>query len=970
MELLAPAGNWQGFKAVLAQKPDVIYLGAGDLNARSEEAQFALADLPDLVAQARLVGTKIHFTLNVLIKADEMARALDLARQADQAGVAAIIVQDKGLMLAIRQALPHAVIHASTQCSVGSREQIAELVDLGVSRVVLARELSLDQIADLTAYAHSLGMEVEVFVHGATCMSVSGQCHMSFCRGGRSANRGACAQPCRLSYQILENDKPLRASAAYLSPKDLSYFPYLKDLSKIGVDSLKIEGRLRSPEYQAQVTAIFQQALTELDQALSDPDRALTDSQIFTAERERNLTIAFNRGGGFQAAFLQNQRDADFLSPDQVGHYGYYLGQVTEIKDRQGILLYALDEGLDGDKAMDSGSRAKRGGGSWTGVREKDYLPNPGSQISLKNAEGVSVASAPVGIVRRSKTPGKVEIQGFHPRVLRKLRLPLTVWQQKQDRVVDQDLRSQATPTKEGVWMSLSLATPPRTRPMKPIRQIVGHEDHKKANHSDSAPASQHYILELSTKTQTVTICSDELANPPQNTGSPIDLDRIRQQMGKLGNTPYQLMGFETSLGSDDLPRWRIADLNAFRRAGLTKLEAASGRPTFELASPGLLSSLGAMAQSPPGGGENPDQAARLAPIPALELAIGRNAPLREDESLKIRGSKPDRSQQVQKIIYLPNYQAGDDLSALSGRAGELYIFPLEELCQSNRQGRQGLLHGDLSPASWGAYLSPLRAWSCALSIEAALSELVGQGLSALVSPSSGLVELVRQSGLDQELLSKLDLYLWQGAQISNRQSYAFLSARGYDGLMISPELSQGDQEKLAASCSAISQSFQEELAGSCSAISQSFQEELVASCSATAQEGLATDDCTHNPISSAAPSSPGSQRQTRPILMVSGPLEAMFTRFCPLGYSRGLEACGLCRREAKRTDKKPHASYALQDEESRRFPLTPKAWADCSLQIWESNPRQWQPHVDCILGFNYLDPDLSRLRAVLDPYA
>lgn len=936
MELLAPAGNWQGFKAVLAQKPDVIYLGAGDLNARSEEAQFALADLPDLVSQARLVGTKVHFTLNVLIKDDEMASALDLARQADQAGVAAIIVQDKGLMLAIRQALPHAVIHASTQCSVGSREQIAELVDLGVSRVVLSRELSLDQIADLTAYAHSLGMEVEVFVHGATCMSVSGQCHMSFCRGGRSANRGACAQPCRLSYNLLEDNRQIRATAAYLSPKDLSYFPYLKDLSKIGVDSLKIEGRLRSPEYQAQVTAIFKQALTELGQALSlteldqalskpesllskpqdhllnphghlsNPEMALSDSQIFTVERERDLTIAFNRGGGFQAAFLQNQLDVDFLSPDQVGHYGYYLGRVTEVRDRQGILVYQAEAEAEAETT----ARLHAGGGdqdgtrpgSWSCPRDKDYLPGPGSQISLKNADGVSVASAPVGRVRRSKTGGLVEIQGFHPRILRQLRLPLTVWQQKQPRVVDQDLREQALPKKEGLRMRLSA------------------EDSAKAQEP-----GRSYGLELSTSNKSAVIRSEDLENPPQETGSPLSLDRIRQQMGKLGNTPYELAAFETDLSPEDLPSWRISDLNALRRAGLAKLMATPERAE-------ALAKVMATAEGAEGSAKNM-AAAKGLENPVVALTPPTKAP-------NLNSASTYTEAQVKKIIYLPNYQAGDDLSALSGRAGELYIFPLEELCQSNRQGRQGLLHGDLSPASWGAYLSPLRAWSCAQSIEAALSELVGQGLSALVSPSSGLVELVRQSGLDQELLSKLDLYLWQGAQISNRQSYAFLSARGYDGLMISPELSQGDQEKLAASCSA------------------------------TAQEGLATDDCTHNPISSAAPSSPGSQRQTRPILMVSGPLEAMFTRFCPLGYSRGLEACGLCRREAKRTDKKPHASYALQDEESRRFPLTPKAWADCSLQIWESNPRQWQPHVDCILGFNYLDPDLSRLRAVLDPYA
>lgn len=785
--------------------------------------------------------------------------------------------------------------------------------------MVLARELSLDQIADLTAYAHSRGLEVEVFVHGATCMSVSGQCHMSFSRGGRSANRGACAQPCRLSYKVLENNRQIRPSAAYLSPKDLSYFPYLKELSEIGVDSLKIEGRLRSPEYQAQVTAIFQQALTELDQALSDPESLLSkpedhlsdsqghlskpedllskpqsllsDSQIFTAERERDLTIAFNRGGGFQAAFLQNQRDADFLSPDQVGHYGYFLGQVTEVRDRQGILVYQA-EAAAGPPAGGWDQDGTRPG-SWSCPRDKDYLPGPGSQISLKNADGVSVASAPVGLVRRSKTGGLVEIQGFHPRILRQLRLPLTVWQQKQVRVADQDLREQALPKKEGLQIRLSV-------------------DHS----AKIQESGRSYCLELSTSNKSVVIRSEDLENPPQETGSPLSLDRIRQQMGKLGNTPYELAAFETDLSPEDLPSWRISDLNALRRAGLAKLMATPERME-DLAQ-------GTIASEWP---EGPTELLGPSPKAKNPTDDSTNPAERPNANPATTSTKA----QVKKIIYLPNYQAGDDLSSLDGQEGELYVLPLEEVYQA---AQQGLLNWDLDPASWGAYLSPLRAWSCDKNIEATLSELVGQGLKALVSPTSGLAELVQQSGLDQELAGKLDLYLWQGAQISNRQSYAFLSNRGYTGLMISPELNQDEQEDLAAACSA---------------------------------------------------------GQSRPILFVSGPLEAMFTRFCPIGYSRGLEACGLCRHTRKggqpaskprlrqmellsphqqaEVENLPYTGYALQDEEGRRFPMTPKAWADCSLQLWASKPLGWRPEIDCILGINYLDQDWAQLRAILDSY-
>lgn len=156
MEVLAPVGSKEGFQAVLKQKPDVIYLGAGDMNARSSEAQLSLEDLPQLVADARKQGVKIYFTLNILVKDSEFARALEIADLARQAGVSAFIVQDKGLMRLLHEHFPDIVLHASTQCSVGTRKQIRELLALHVRRVVLARELSLDEIRDLSDYALSL----------------------------------------------------------------------------------------------------------------------------------------------------------------------------------------------------------------------------------------------------------------------------------------------------------------------------------------------------------------------------------------------------------------------------------------------------------------------------------------------------------------------------------------------------------------------------------------------------------------------------------------------------------------------------------------------------------------------------------------------------------------------------------------------------------------------------------------------
>ncbi len=799
MEVLAPVGSKEGFQAVLKQKPDVIYLGAGDMNARSSEAQLPLEELPRLVAEARKQGVKIYFTLNILVKDSEFARALEIADFARQAGVAAFIVQDKGLMRLLYEHFPDIVLHASTQCSVGTREQIRELLALHVRRVVLARELSLEEIRDLSDYAHALGIEVEVFTHGATCMSVSGQCHMSFCIGGRSANRGSCAQPCRKSYSLLRDGKVVRERAAWLSPKDLSYFPYLKELAEIPVDALKIEGRLRSSEYQAQVTAIIKTALEEIAQGLSDQD-------IFTRDRQRNLEIAFNRGGSFQAAFLKKQRAADFLSPERVNHWGYFLGEVRRIKAPQGVLLYS--------------------------PRENTYLPAAGSQISLKNEAGKTVASAPVGVVQRSsaapkagKSPGaEIELRGFHPRILASLHLPLTVWQQKQPNVPEEAQRRNAR-------MPLSL-----------------HLSKK----------GSAFILQLKSSGKELSFSSEELPSAPEETPGPLTLSRIEEQLAKLGDSPYVMGHFSTDLSPEEAPHWRISTINAFRRAALEKFLQVPETPS---------DTSNAMPQDP---GIAPEESLK---VPGVHFPAA---------SLSFSAAKTHPTP-VKRILNLPNYQAGASLQGLSGKEGELIVLPLEELylCAGNTEtGGLKKLWKDLGNARLGAYLNPLGAWSCPGSPEEAISALTGQGLTALVSSTSGMAELKEELGLD------LDLFLWQGGQVTNSKSYAYFAERGYRGVMLSPELTLQEQSNLA----------------------ERFQDP-----------------------------------PTQPIILCQGPLEAMFTRFCPIGFS---QACGLCRKGA---------SYQLQDEEGRHFPLTPKLNADCSLQIWDSRSLLQQPSFDCIRAYTFL---------------
>ena len=241
-ELLAPAGNFFSLEAALLSGADAVYFGCGRFNARSEAASFEEADLPRIMSAVRRAGAKGYLALNTLIYENEFPAALKLALEAFRTGVDGLILQDIGLARLLRRFLPELPLHASTQMTAGSLSALPALRELGIKRIILPRELSLEDIAALTRKAHELDMETEVFVQGALCVSVSGQCSLSRLRGGRSANRGECAGPCRLPWQLLEDNQPRGACAPCLSPKDQSALTFLERVRETDTDALKIEG--------------------------------------------------------------------------------------------------------------------------------------------------------------------------------------------------------------------------------------------------------------------------------------------------------------------------------------------------------------------------------------------------------------------------------------------------------------------------------------------------------------------------------------------------------------------------------------------------------------------------------------------------------------------------------------------------------------------------------------------------------
>ena len=285
LELLAPAGSPEAVTAAIQAGADAVYLGYGDFNARRNAKNFSLEELASAVSYCHVRGAKVYLTLNTLVTDRELPAAAQVAAQAAEVGVDAVLIQDLGILRMLRQAAPGLAVHGSTQLTIHSLDGVRRCAELGMSRVVLSRELSRDAIEHICLNSP---IEIETFVHGALCMCYSGQCYFSSVIGGRSGNRGLCAQPCRLKYGWGK-----KADGNPLSLKDMSLAGYLQDLKKLGVKCLKIEGRMKRPEYVSVVTGVYARAIRE--------DREPTDQEL------RDLEAAFSRQG-FTDGYYQDKK--------------------------------------------------------------------------------------------------------------------------------------------------------------------------------------------------------------------------------------------------------------------------------------------------------------------------------------------------------------------------------------------------------------------------------------------------------------------------------------------------------------------------------------------------------------------------------------------------------------------------------------------------------------------------------------
>lgn len=349
VELLAPAGGAEALHAAVAGGADAVYLGLDAFNARRNADNFTLETLGEACDYAHLRGVRVYVTLNTAILPSEVDRALECARQAYRAGADAFIVQDVGVAAELARSLPQARLHISTQMNTHNAAGIEAAAKLGARRVTLARELSLAEVEHLAGVASGLGLEVEAFAHGALCVCYSGQCFMSSMIGGHSANRGLCAQACRLPYELRNRAqrKELPSPGEHLlSPQDLCAIDLMPELVAAGAASLKIEGRMKSADYVFAVTSAYRAVLDRVLAAHATGEAAENDPVRATGDERRALEEAFSRG--FTTAYLTGQRGNDIMSYGRPNNRGVFVGRVAYARD--GVAAIAAEEELhEGD---------------------------------------------------------------------------------------------------------------------------------------------------------------------------------------------------------------------------------------------------------------------------------------------------------------------------------------------------------------------------------------------------------------------------------------------------------------------------------------------------------------------------------------------------------------------------------------------------------------------------------------------
>jgi putative protease len=519
-ELLAPAGDWDCVRAAIANGADAVYFGLdAGFNARARAANFPLADLPRLMALLRRHGLKGYATLNTLVFSDELAEFERVAREVAAAGVDAALVQDVGGARLLRDVVPHLPLHASTQMTLTSAETIALAEELGMDRVVVARELSIDEIL---AIRRLTSMPLEVFVHGALCVAYSGQCLTSESLGGRSANRGQCAQACRLPYDLVcdGKDVDLGNQKYLLSPQDLAAYALTPELLAAGVSSFKIEGRLKTPEYVANITRHYRQAI----------DAAVAGRPVaFTPREVEEMELSFSRG--FSPGWLHGCDHKMLVPATSSAKQGVRLGAVVEV--RRGRVAVDLAAGLAGGVKRGDGVAFAAGATSDDAVGGRVYEVFHAGRSVVEPVTGgrVELAFGRDAVDLAAIAPGQAVWKTDDPQLTARLRRTFTG-----------DLPLRRQPIDVHV----------RAAPGEPVRVVA--------------------------RTPSGAACEVVSAEPAREaTKHPLDAATLRDQFGRLGGTPFELRGLVADIAGR--PMLPFSLLGKLRHDLVAALEAAVTLP-------------------------------------------------------------------------------------------------------------------------------------------------------------------------------------------------------------------------------------------------------------------------------------------------------------------------------------------------------------------------------------------------------
>ena len=512
VELLAPVGDWNCLKAAVQNGADAVYFGVEQFNARMYAANFNVEDMKQVIDYCKLRNVKTNLTLNTLLENCEFDNAVDLAKEAYKAGVDAIIVQDLGLAKYLIDNIPGLPIHASTQMTVHNLQGV--MLKLGFDRVVLSRELSCEEIEYI---CKNCKVEIETFIHGALCICYSGQCLFSSVVSGRSGNRGKCAGPCRLPYELISENAETHERKSIdkgylLSTKDLCGIAYLPRLIQAGVKCFKIEGRMKSPEYVATVTRIYRKYI---DMVLNNDDFIIDEKDI------NDLMQVFNRGG-FSDGHLDSKHNRNLIFPEKPSNMGIYLGTIKKYNSNKGHITLQLEEDLElGDSVSVSNEASK-------------YLV---SELMIKNVNQKKVSANTEVTIGRMK--GNIKVGDKVYRISSKTLSDFA--KASYDNCENKKIPLNCTVTiKKNTPISMEIST--------------------NKNTCYNELYSSIYVKEISNM-----IPIDALKTP-------ISVERVVKQISKTTNTPFSFENI-TVLLDDGLYVPSISTLNELRRTALEKVE-------------------------------------------------------------------------------------------------------------------------------------------------------------------------------------------------------------------------------------------------------------------------------------------------------------------------------------------------------------------------------------------------------------